>query len=178
MPDAPEIRDACPADAPALAALLAELGYPVAPEVVAARLAALTAAGDRALVATEEAALLGLVTAHVTPVLHRPTPVGRVTALVVAARARGRGVGRALVTAVERLLAEQGCALVEVTSNRRRTDAHAFYERLGYTATSLRFGKPLGVGPPGMSGTPTAPATPATPATAATAATPPTPTAP
>jgi hypothetical protein len=28
-----------------------------------------------------------------------------------------------------------------VTSNKARTDAHAFYERLGYTATSVRFAK-------------------------------------
>ena len=52
-PDALEVRDAAPADAPALAALLGELGYPVAPEVVAARLTMLTGAGDRALVATQ-----------------------------------------------------------------------------------------------------------------------------
>ena len=30
---------------------------------------------------------------------------------------------------------------LEVTSNRARTDAHAFYERLGYVATSFRFAK-------------------------------------
>ena len=167
MPDALEVRDARPADAPALAALLAELGYPVAPEVVAARLAALIAAGDRALVAaetsgetTEATTPLGLVTVHVTPVLHRPTPVGRVTSLVVAERARGRGVGRALVAAAERLLAEKGCALVEVTSNRRRTDAHAFYERLGYAATSFRFGKPLGAEAPGTPAPSPGPAAP------------------
>jgi GNAT superfamily N-acetyltransferase len=87
-----------------------------------------------------------MVTVHVTPVLHRPTPVGRLTALVVTERARHGGIGRALVAAAERLLAARGCALVEVTSNRRLTDAHAFYGRLGYDTTSLRFKKDLAPG--------------------------------
>jgi ribosomal protein S18 acetylase RimI-like enzyme len=141
------IRDARPDDAPALAALLAELGYPAPAAVIAGRLDAMLGAGEAVLVATRDGEPpLGLLTVHVTPVLHRPTPVGRLTALIVSERARGQGVGRALVRAAERVLAAQGCALVEVTSNRRRTDAHAFYERLGYEVTSLRFGK--SVSPP------------------------------
>ncbi len=101
------------------------------------------AAAEVVLVAVRAGALLGVVTAHVTPVLHRPEPVGRLTALVVAEAARRRGVGRALVEAAEELVAARGCGLIEVTSNRRLVDAHAFYERLGYEATSLRFKKTL-----------------------------------
>ncbi|HEU4566312.1 MAG TPA: GNAT family N-acetyltransferase [Gemmatimonadaceae bacterium] len=141
---APEIREAVAEDAPAIAALISELGYPVTTEVLAARLRAYHAAGEVALVATRGGEVLGLLTVHLTPVLHRPTPVGRLTMLVVTEAARGMGVGRALVAAAERHLAARGCALVEVTSNRRRTDAHAFYERLGYEVTSLRFWKVLG----------------------------------
>lgn len=37
--------------------------------------------------------------------------------------------------------------LLEVPRNRRRADAHAFYERPGYVSTSRRFGKPPS--PPG-----------------------------
>jgi PhnO protein len=80
---------------------------------------------------------------HVTPVLHRPTGVGRITALVVGEAARGHGVGRALVAEAERRLEVLGCALVEVTSNQKRTDAHDFYRRLGYEATSVRFARTL-----------------------------------
>jgi len=87
--------------------------------------------------------LLGVLTLHITPVLHRAGPVGRLTMLVVDESARGEGIGRALVTAAEAYFAERGCALVEVTSNKRRTDAHAFYERLGYQGTSERFAKPV-----------------------------------
>ena len=138
-----EVRDARPDDAPALGALLAELGYPAPLAVLAERLGVLRQGGEVVLVATRGGDRVGVLTIHVTPVLHRPTPVGRLTMLVVAERARGQGVGRALVEAGERILATRGCALVEVTSNRRRTQAHAFYERLGYEATSVRFKKSL-----------------------------------
>src|SRR5215510_9944556 len=126
-----DIRDARAADVPALAALVAELGYPTPEATMAVRLDAMIDAGEKVLVAERAGDIVGLLTLHVTPVLHRPTAVGRLTALVVAERARGAGVGRALVNTAEQLLASRGCALVEVTSNRRRTDAHAFYERLG-----------------------------------------------
>lgn len=137
------VREAVAEDVPALAELLGQLGHPVAPAVLAERLRRFHTAGELALVAARGGEVVGLVTVHVTPVLHRPTAVGRLTALVVAEGARGGGVGRALVAAAEERLAARGCALVEVTSNRRRTDAHAFYERLGYEVTSLRFWKRL-----------------------------------
>jgi GNAT superfamily N-acetyltransferase len=138
-----EIRRARPDDAAALAPLLAELGYPSPASAIAERLDSMIAASEVVLVATRGGEALGLLTIHVTPVLHRPAPVGRLTALIVTEKARGQGVGRALVQAAEELLTARGCALVEVTSNRVRSDAHAFYERLGYEATSLRFKKSL-----------------------------------
>lgn len=141
----PAIRAARPDDAHELAALITELGYPVDGETLVLRWPAFVAEGNHALVAVATSgALLGLVTLHAMRVLHRAHPVGRITALVVVAAARGHGVGRALVAAAERWLAERGCTLVEVTSNRKRVDAHAFYLRLGYEQTSLRFGKTPG----------------------------------
>ena len=140
------IRSASAADAAGLVPLLAELGYPTREAVLATRLAKLVRGGESVFVAEERGALLGVLTVHVTPVLHRPRPVGRLTMLVVASHARGRGVGRALVTHAEGVLAASGCGLVEVTSNQRRSDAHAFYARLGYEVTSLRFKKALVAG--------------------------------
>ena len=142
------VRDLLVADAPEVARLLATLVYSWTADIIAVRLAAFVAHLEHGLVAVRSPSgtagpLLGMATLHVTPVLHRAGPVGRLTALVVDEAARGQGVGRALVDAAEAIFAARGCVLVEVTSNRRLTDAHAFYEKLGYTGTSLRFGKPL-----------------------------------
>lgn len=136
------IREARPGDAEPAAALIRALGYEVGAADIRKRLAALKKAGDGALAAVQ-GELAGLITLHVTPVLHRPRPVGRITLLVVAEDMRGRGIGAALVAAAERRLAAKGCGLVEVTSNRKRLRAHAFYEKLGYERTSHRFARLL-----------------------------------
>ena len=140
------IRDATAADAEALADLFVELGYPVTSTEVLARLQPLTGAGRPPLVAVRDGAVVGLLTRSVMHVLHRPGPVGRVSTLVVTERARGQGIGAALMAAAEARLKQQGCILIEVTSNMRRAEAHTFYERLGYERTSYRFAKPLGSG--------------------------------
>jgi ribosomal protein S18 acetylase RimI-like enzyme len=137
------LREAKAADADAAAALIAALGYEIGPEDFRSRLAALRKAGEPPL-AAEKGSLLGLLTWHVTPVLHRPRPVGRITMLVVAEGARNAGIGTALVAEAEKRLAAKGCAMVEVTSNVKRLRAHGFYERLGYERTSYRFFKSLG----------------------------------
>jgi GNAT superfamily N-acetyltransferase len=135
------VRNATSADAAAIAALIGELGYPsAAAEDVARRIDVLLAQGEPPLVA-EADGLAGVVTWHVTPVLHRPGPVGRVTMLVVSERERGRGIGKALVREAETRMRERGCVMIEVTSNVRREDAHAFYGKLGYDRTSYRFSK-------------------------------------
>jgi len=147
-PPAFTVREAMPDDAAEVARLFGELGYPTPAEVMAERMRAYAAAGETALVADDGVAragrrLLGVLTIHITPVLHRAGAVGRLTSLVVEESARGRGVGRALVAAAEARFEAAGCVLAEVTSNKSRADAHAFYERLGYVGTSFRFGKPL-----------------------------------
>lgn len=136
------LRDARPKDAEAMAALIVALGYDVTEKEVRSRLASLRKAGLHALVA-EQGGLAGILTTAITQVLHRPRPVGRISMLVVAEKARGAGIGSALVAEAERRLAAAGCGLVEVTSNRKRLRAHVFYEKLGYERTSYRFFKPL-----------------------------------
>ena len=141
-PPEPAIREARPKDAAAIAALIAELGYEAPEADVRRRLAQLRKAGEPALVADLDG-VVGILTWHVTPVLHRPHPVGRITMMAVAEGARGRGIGTRLLAAVEARLRNRGCGLVEVTSNIKRMRAHGFYKRAGYDRTSYRFMKPL-----------------------------------
>lgn len=143
MPGAHGIRRALEGDAPELARLLTPLGYPRSEEDLRAVWDAWEADGNFALVAEGSDGLIGVVTLHSMVVLHRPRPVGRITSLFVDTPARGAGLGRALMEAAENALRERGCGLVEVTSHRRRTDAHTFYERFGYERTSYRFAREL-----------------------------------
>ena len=136
------IRAARTGDVPTLVNLIRDLGYEVDEHGVRARLGELASQGRPTLIA-ETDRIVGCITLGITPVLHRPRPVGRITMLVVAEDMRGQGLGRLLVEAGEHYLREAGCGLIEVTSNLRRADAHAFYERLGYERTSYRFYRPL-----------------------------------
>jgi GNAT superfamily N-acetyltransferase len=139
------IRPARVSDALELARLFTTLGHTTVATEVAARWHEWSAAGNSALVAVScDGALAGVATLHQMLVLHRPQLVGRITALVVHASARGQGVGRALVAAAEEALSGSGCGLLEITSNVRLTEAHAFYGHLGYEQTSGRFAKVLG----------------------------------
>lgn len=137
------IRKALVGDAPELARLLTPLGYPRSEADLRAVWAAWEADDNVALVAEGSDGLIGVITLHSMVVLHRPRPVGRITSLFVDAPARRAGLGRALIDAAENALRERGCSMVEVTSHRRRTDAHTFYERFGYERTSYRFAREL-----------------------------------
>jgi GNAT superfamily N-acetyltransferase len=141
----PRIRDASPDDCEAISSLLVQLGHPATVPDLRARLTRMreSAPNDKVLVAEVEGQVCGIVTTHLTTVLHRAGPVGRITSLVVSDTSRGTGVGRALVEAAERLLVEQGCVRIEVTSGRQRDGAHRFYERLGYEDQGIRFAKPV-----------------------------------
>jgi GNAT superfamily N-acetyltransferase len=139
-------RPVGPGDAAALVPLLGELGYPATADEVTQRLARLAHEPSVALWAADAGGeLVGLAAAHTVPLVTRDAPLCRIAALIVAARARGTGVGRALVEQVVRHARERGCDRVEVTSAERRADAHAFYRRLGFEDTSRRFIKDLSV---------------------------------
>jgi len=139
----PKLRDAKPADAPRLVELIRFLGHDINKKQVRKNLAALKKAGETPLVATLDKKVVGLIGLHVMTTIHRDSPVGRIPALVVAKEAQGMKLGRLLVDAAEQWCRKKGCKLIEVTSNDRRADAHAFYRHMGYERTSIRFFKKL-----------------------------------
>ena len=140
------IRDARDGDAPGLAPLLAELGYPDDVERVAPRADAFDGrAGSFLLVAEDRDELTGLASATVIPLLHEDGSWCRLSALVVASGHRRRGTARALLAEAERRAAESGCLYLEVTTGERagREAAHALYESLGLEQVSRRYLKAL-----------------------------------
>ena len=137
------IRDARPDDAEAIARLLTQLGYPSDAGAVDERLERLQVVGDRVVVAEVDGVVVGLAHLQVTPALERERPAAKLGALIVDEEQRGRGVGRALVEAIEVEARRRGCELLFLTTAERRDDAHAFYERVGLEHTGRRYSRTL-----------------------------------
>jgi len=67
----------------------------------------------------------------------------RVIGLAVRADHQGQGLGTALLTLAEGNAKVEGARLITLSSQFKRTEAHQFYEKLGYTKTSYAFKKYL-----------------------------------
>ena len=132
-------RAATPSDAETVARLLdafnREYDAPTpGPEILTTRLRSLLAGSDViAFLAGDPAVGVALVTLR--PNVWYDGPVALVDELYVLPEARRRGVGSALLVAVESLTRERGGQLIEIAVDGADTDAHRFYERHGYTAT-------------------------------------------
>lgn len=70
-------------------------------------------------------------------------PRAQVESVHVAPALRGHGLGARMMAHAEALARARGCALMQLTSNRARERAHAFYMRLGYEASHLGFKRML-----------------------------------
>lgn len=139
------VRQAGAGDAADVATLLDALGYPCTRDEAADRIALVQA--DRRqvlLLAEDDGRVQGLVAMETLYSIAHGSELARITALVVAPGQEGRGVGRLLLREVEQRCRQTGIARIEVTSNARRSGAHAFYRRCGYADGSLRFVKLLG----------------------------------
>jgi GNAT superfamily N-acetyltransferase len=59
----------------------------------------------------------------------------QIEAVRVAESARGSGLGAAMMQWAIDEACRRGCALVQLTSDKSRTDAHRFYQRLGFVSS-------------------------------------------
>ena len=139
------MRNAEPRDAERVALLSGQLGYPATGDDIARRLAAI--GSDVAAVLVAEAPsgeIVGWVHVRRLDLLTRDA-CAEIGGLVVDEARRGHGIGSRLVEAAEQWARHAGLASLRLRSNVARAEAHAFYERLGFTAskTSLLLTKTL-----------------------------------
>jgi GNAT superfamily N-acetyltransferase len=85
------------------------------------------------LVAEVDGEVVGTLQLSVVPSLpHRGAFRGQLEGVHVRADQRGAGLGAAMVGWAVDEARRRGCAQMQLTSQKRRTDAHRFYERLGF----------------------------------------------
>lgn len=65
----------------------------------------------------------------------------RVIGLAVRSEYQRNGIGAALLRAVEMVAEERKYGVITLSSNFKRTEAHKFYEKQGYSKTSYTFKK-------------------------------------
>jgi ribosomal protein S18 acetylase RimI-like enzyme len=119
-------------DAPAVAELATELGYPTDTAQAAERLAHLLGRPEDAIFAAEEQGkVVGWLHARETRELESE-PCGEIAGLVVAAPHRGQRHGKALVQAALAWAAERGLATMRVRSNVVRQETHRWYQSAGF----------------------------------------------
>ena len=86
------------------------------------------------VVAERNDELVGTLQLTIIPGLsRRGSSRGLIEAVRVAAPARGAGLGTTLIEWAIEESRTRGCTLVQLTSDKSRTSAHRFYDRLGFT---------------------------------------------
>ena len=146
-----EIRAAVTEDIPAIVGMLADdpLGSQrESPDDLTPYLAALERlAADpnqHLVVAVREGRVVGTLQLTIVPGLSRKGATRSIIEAVrIHADERGSGLGTQLIEWAIDESRRQGCQLVQLTSDVTRTDAHRFYERLGFTASHVGFKLPL-----------------------------------
>jgi GNAT superfamily N-acetyltransferase len=120
-------------DTEELADLAAQLGYPSTPEEILERFESIHADSDHAIfIAEADGRVIGWVHVFFYTLLvsKREAEIGGV---VVDENHRGAGVGRRLMEQAETWARQRSCPSVYLRSNVIRSEAHKFYERIGYT---------------------------------------------
>ncbi|MER6010349.1 GNAT family N-acetyltransferase [Streptomyces bluensis] len=146
-----EIRPAVTDDVSAIVTMLADdpLGAQrESPNDLTPYLAALERiSGDpnqHVVVAVREGRVVGTLQLTIIPGLSRKGATRSVIEGVrIHADERGSGLGTRLIQWAIDTSRRQDCRLVQLTSDATRTDAHRFYERLGFEASHVGFKLPL-----------------------------------
>jgi N-acetylglutamate synthase-like GNAT family acetyltransferase len=72
--------------------------------------------------------------------------LGYLDILIVDENTRGRGIGRKLVDHITTIAIQNDCKRIDLDSAFYRTDAHVFYEKLGYEKIAYLISKTIDIG--------------------------------
>ena len=140
------VRTAREADAAAIASLTLQLGYDLTPAAAASRLSRLLLRRDHLVVVAEHGGrVVGWM--HIAVSEHvESESVAVIHGLVADKDHRRKGIGHLLIARAEQWTRDQGCSVVRLTSSGARTEAHQFYERVGFARlrTQYAFAKSVG----------------------------------
>ena len=140
------VRVARISDAEDIVTLTAQLGYEVELVSLRERLRRVLGRPEHQLIVAElEGRTVGWLHAAVWESIEAD-PFVVIRGLVVDRNHRRQGVGRLLMEHAERWALAQGCHVVRLSSSSVRTEAHRFYEHLGYEKLKVQysFAKPVG----------------------------------
>ncbi|RYD24137.1 MAG: GNAT family N-acetyltransferase [Verrucomicrobiaceae bacterium] len=135
-PSSPTIRRATPSDAPAIASLYQELFPDPSIRVFPGHIQSLADSSHTfLLIAETHGTPCGTALLNLCPdVMYGTQPFGGIENIVVTESQRGHGIGRALLTEIERLAATHDCSKLMLFSNATRESAHAFFRHCGYSS--------------------------------------------
>ncbi len=116
-----------------IATLAGQLGYPCTGAEIRMRLAEMAGSGEHVVYVAQlpGGQIVGWVGAYILRTVELNCRV-EVSGLVVDEEIRSRGIGKALLNAVEAWARTQGCTTISVRSNIIRHRAHRFYLKNGY----------------------------------------------
>jgi GNAT superfamily N-acetyltransferase len=141
-----KIRCARSEDAPRVAELSGQLGYPATAAQMRKRLRGIKLSSQHAVFIAESAkeGIIGWLHVSRQPLLEGEIRA-EVNGLIVGEEHRSAGAGARLLAAAETWARKRGCKSMSVRSNVIRERAHKFYERNGYEhyKTQKSFRKPL-----------------------------------
>jgi ribosomal protein S18 acetylase RimI-like enzyme len=97
--------------------------------------------GFELLCAERDGRVLGFASLAILQNFWQEGPVMYITTMIVDEKHRGTGIGKALAARITEIAQEKGCAKIELESAFHRTDAHAFYEKMGFEKRAWFFSK-------------------------------------
>ena len=153
MPASLIFRTAHLADLPAIIALLADdalgrerevLANPPDSRYIAAFEAICADTNQRLVVAELQGQVVGTLQLSFVPGLsHTGSWRGQIESVRIAAALRGIGTGQQMLEWAVAQCRERGCSVVQLTTDKSRTDAHRFYQKLGFEPSHLGFKRKL-----------------------------------